>query len=132
MIALSHDSEFRNPVTITSLEKFKFGSWKNLLNNQDLMFQSEIASKSSSGSYRYLTHTTDKAMMERKTKIRSTRIACRRISETDGSAKFITGEDLELWYRDKIKGTVRPEKLEFDEGYKKHFTKFVQGRFLMS
>ncbi len=28
--------------------------------------------------------------------------------------KFITGEDLELWYRDKIKGTVRPE-VEFDE-----------------
>ncbi len=25
-------------------------------------------------------------------------------------AKFITGEDLELWYRDKIKGMVRPEK----------------------
>ncbi len=32
--------------------------------------------------------------------------------ETDGSMKF-TGEDLELWYCDKIKGTVRPEKLEF-------------------
>ncbi len=28
--------------------------------------------------------------------------------------------------RDKIKGTVRPEKLEFDS-YKKHFTKFVIG-----
>ncbi len=48
--------------------------------------------------------------------------------ETDGM-KFITGEDLELGIRQKIKGTVRPEKLEFDEGYKKHFTKFAQGRF---
>ncbi len=31
--------EFRNPVTITSLEKIKF-EVENLLNNQDLMFQS--------------------------------------------------------------------------------------------
>ncbi len=29
--------------------------------------------------------------------------------ETDGSMKFITGEDLELWYRDKIKGTIYVE-----------------------
>ncbi len=25
-------------------------------------------------------------------------------------------EQLEIWYRDKIKGTVKPEKLEFNEG----------------
>ncbi len=42
--------------------------------------------------------------------------------------KFIT-IDLKLWYRDEIKGTVRPEKLEFDEGYKKHFTKVCTGDF---
>ncbi len=65
-----------NPVTITSLEKFKFGSWKSL-NNQDLMFQSRNveASKSSSGSYRYLTHTTDKKM-ERKTRYEVQELAC--------------------------------------------------------
>ncbi len=53
-------------MTITSPEKFKFEAGKSL-NNQDLMFQSRNveASKSSSGSYRYLTHTTDKAMMEK-------------------------------------------------------------------
>ncbi len=38
-IALSHDSKFRNPVTITSLEKFRSLTGKSL-NNQDLMFQS--------------------------------------------------------------------------------------------
>ncbi len=38
--------------------------------------------------------------------------------------KFITGEDLELWYRDKIKGTVRPE-IGVMKRYKKHFTKFI-------
>ncbi len=31
--------------------------------------------------------------------------------ELDGSIEFITGEQLEIWYRDKIKGTVKPEKL---------------------
>ena len=124
--------EFRNPVTITSLEKFKFEAGKSL-NNQDLMFQSRNveASKSSSGSYRYLTHTTDKAMMERKTRYEVQELLVAEY-ETDGSMKFITGEDLELWYRDKIKGTVRPEKLEFDEALQEAFTKFVQGRFLMS
>ncbi len=60
--------EFRNPLSITSLEKFKFQG--KSLNNQEFSEQSrnvEEASKSSSGSYRYLTHTTQiKAMMERK------------------------------------------------------------------
>ncbi len=86
--------EFRNPVTITSLEKLKFEVGKSL-NNQDLMFQSEmLASKSSSGSYRYLTHTTDKAMMkERRYEVQELLVA---EYETDGSMKFITGEDLEL------------------------------------
>ncbi len=40
--------------------------------------------------------------------------------ETDGSMKFITGEDLELWYRGQIKGTVRPE-IEFDEALQEAF-----------
>lgn len=119
--------EFRNPVTITSLEKFKFEAGKSL-NNQDLMFQSRNveASKSSSGSYRYLTHTTDKAMMERKTRYEVQELIVAEY-ETDGSMKFITGEELELWYRDKIKGTVRPEKLEFDEALQETFYKVRQG-----
>ena len=119
--------EFRNPVTITSLEKFKFEAGKSL-NNQDLMFQSRNveASKSSSGSYRYLTHTTDKAMMERKTRYEVQELIVAEY-ETDGSMKFITGEDLELWYRDKIKGTVRPEKLEFDEALQETFYNVRQG-----
>ncbi len=72
-------------------------------------------------------HTTDKAMMERKDKIRRQELLVAEY-ETDGSMKFITGED-ELWYRDKIKGTVRPREMEFDEVLlKKHFYKtFVQG-----
>jgi adenylate kinase family enzyme len=119
--------EFRNPVTITSLEKFKFEAGKSL-NNQDLMFQSRNveASKSSSGSYRYLTHTTDKAMMERKTRYEVQELIVAEY-ETDGSMKWITGEELELWYRDKIKGTVRPEKLEFDEALQETFYKVRQG-----
>ncbi len=32
----------------------------------------------------------------------------------------------------KSKEQYDPEKVEFDERYKKHFTKFVQGRFLMN
>ncbi len=52
--------EFRNPLSITFLEKFKFLAGKSS-NIQDLMFVSRNVevSKSSSGSYRYLTHTTD-------------------------------------------------------------------------
>ncbi len=45
--------------------------------------------------------------MERKTRYASTQELLVAEYETDGSMKFITGEDLELWYRDKIKGTVR-------------------------
>ncbi len=45
--------------------------------------------------------------------------------------KFITGEDLELWYRDKIKGTVR-RKWSTLKHYRSILQKFVQGRFLMS
>ncbi len=57
---------------------------------------------------------TDKAD-GKKDKIRSTRIKFVAEYETDGSMKFITGEDLELLVSWQIKGTVRPEKLEFDE-----------------
>ncbi len=69
-IALSHDSRIRNPVTITSLEKFKFEVGKSL-NNQDfdVPVRNVEASKSSSGSYRQFdTYDRAKAMMERKTR----------------------------------------------------------------
>lgn len=119
--------EFRNPVTITSLEKFKFPVGKSL-NNQELMFQSRNveASKSASGSYRYLTHTTDKAMMERKTRYEVQELLVAEYG-TDGSIEFLNGEQLEIWYRDKIKGTVRPEKLEFDEALQEAFYKIRTG-----
>ncbi len=51
--------------------------------------------------------------------------------ETDGSMKFVTGEDLELWYRDKIKGTVRP-KWNLMKRYKKQLYKVRTGEILMS
>ncbi len=74
---------------IISLEKSKFEVGKSL-NNQDLMFQSRNveASKSSSGKVRYLTHTTDKAMMERKTRYEVQALFVAEY-ETDGSMKFI-------------------------------------------
>lgn len=119
--------EFRNPLSIRSLEKFKFPVGKSL-NNQDLMFQSRNVevSKSSSGSYRYLTHTTDKAMMERKTRYEVQELFVVEY-DTDGSIEFITGEQLEIWYRDKIKGTVKPEKLEFNEAVQEAIYKVRQG-----
>ncbi len=59
--------EFGKSQTITSLEKFKFEG--KSLNNQDLMSSLEMLKQvNHHGSYRYLTHTTDKAMMERKTR----------------------------------------------------------------
>ena len=92
------------------------------------MFQSRNveASKSSSGSYRYLTHTTDKAMMERKTRYEVQELLVAEYG-TDGSIEFLNGEQLEIWYRDKIKGTVRPEKLEFDEALQEAFYKIRTG-----
>ncbi len=46
--------------------------------------------------------------MERKTDTKYKKLLVAEY-ETDGGMKFITGEDLELWYRGKIKGTVRRE-----------------------
>ncbi len=80
------------------------------MNNQGLMFQSRNveASKSSSGSYRYLTHTTDKAMMERKTRYEVQELF---VAEYKLMAvlKFITGEDLELCIVTKSKERYVPE-----------------------
>jgi hypothetical protein len=119
--------EFRNPVMITALEKLKFPVGKSL-NNQEMMFQSRNVeiSKSESGSYRYLTHTTDKAMMERKTRYEVQELLVAEYG-TDGSIEWKTGEELELWYRNKIKGTVKPEKLEFSEALQEALFKIRQG-----
>ncbi len=65
-------------------------------------------SKSSSGSYRYLTHTTtDKAMMEKKDKIQYKELLVAEY-ETDGQYKNLT--KLELWYRDKSKEQYVPRR----------------------
>ncbi len=48
--------------------------------------------------------------------------------ETDGSMKFITGEDLELCIVTKSKERYVPERLEFDEALQEAILqKFVQG-----
>jgi hypothetical protein len=119
--------EFRNPVTITALEKLKFPVGQSL-NNQEMMFQSRNVevSRSESGSYRYLTHTTDKAMMERKTRYEVQELLVAEYG-TDGSIEWKTGEDLEIWYRNKIKGTVKPEKLEFNEALQEAYFKIRHG-----
>ncbi len=44
--------------------------------------------------------------------------------------KFITGEDLGTWYRDKIKGTVQPEKINLMKRHKKHLQSSYRGDFL--
>lgn len=121
--------EFRNPVTVATLEKFKLPVGESL-NGQELMFQSRNveASRSISGSYRYLTHTTDKAMMERKTRYEVKELIVAEYG-TDGKIEWITGEQLELWYRDKIKGTVKPEKIKFDEALQEAFYKIRTGEY---
>ncbi len=60
-----------------------------------------------SGSYRYLAHTTDRAMMERKTRLKVQELLVAEY-EADGSMKFITGEDLELVsWQNQRNGTSR-------------------------
>ncbi len=60
------------------------------MNNQDLMFQSRnVEGKSPSGSYRYLTHTTDKANDGKKDTYEVQELLVAEY-ETDGSMKFIT------------------------------------------
>ena len=48
---------------------------------------------------RYLTHTTPEAMREQKTRYNVSEIYLK----TNPSEDFVTGEDLERWYRSKIK-----------------------------
>ncbi len=68
-------------------------------------------------------------MMERKTRYEVQELLVAEY-EIDGSMKFITGEDLELWYRDKIKGTViRPEKLNLVKLLQEAFYSSYRGDF---
>ncbi len=56
--------------------------------------------------------------MERKTRYEVQELLAAEYHETDAVVKFITGEDLELWYRDENqRNGTRPEKLEFDEAF---------------
>ncbi len=118
-------------------------SWENsslklenlLKNNQDLMFQSRNAeaSKSSSGSWP-LFDTYDRQVQwwkERQdTKYKNCLL---QNMKTDGSMKFYYWRRFRTsWYRDKIKGTVRPEKLNLMKRYKQHLQSSYRGDFLMS
>ncbi len=80
------------------------------LNNQDLMFQSRNveASKSSSGSYRYLTtYDRQKNDGKRKTRYEVQELLAAEY-ETDGSMKFITGKICELYRGQKSKERYVP------------------------
>ncbi len=48
--------------------------------------------------------------------------------DTDGSIEFYNWEQLEIWYRDKIKGTV--EKLEFNEAVQEWLIKYVKVKLM--
>ncbi len=88
-------------------------------------------SKSSSGSYRYLTHTTDSNDGKEKDKI----LACELlVAEYENRWQY----EIYYWrrfrtrYRDKIKGTVRPRNWNLMKRYKKHSYKVRTGEILMS
>ncbi len=72
-----------------------------------------------------------RAMMERKTRYEVQELLVAE-HETDGSTKFITGEDLGTWYRDKIKERYVPRNWNLMKRYKKHSYKVRTGRALMS
>ncbi len=61
----------------------------------------------------------------------STEVALVAEYETDGGMKFITGEDLELWYRDKIKEQYVPKKWNLMKALQA-FSKVRTGEILMS
>ncbi len=77
--------------------------------------------------YRYLTHMTDKAMMERKTRYEVQEMLVAE-HETDGSMEICYWRRFRTCIVDKIKERYVLEK-NLMKRYKKHFTKFVQGRF---
>ncbi len=95
------------------------------------MFQSRnVEGKSSSGSYRHFwLHTTDKAMMERKTRYEEViRIACCRILNRWQYVYYWRRFRKPLVRDKKIKGTVRPE-IEWWSVTRSIYKVFVQGRF---
>ncbi len=71
--------------------------------------------------------------MERKTRYEVHELFVVEVWLTDGSREFITGEQLRIWYWGiKLKGTVKPEKLEFNEAVQEAIYKVRQGEILMS
>ncbi len=70
-------------------------------------------------------HTIKISIMKRKDKVWVQELLVVEY-DTDGSIEFITGEQLEIWYRDKIKGTVTAE-LEFNEAVQEAIYKACQG-----
>ncbi len=125
----------RNPVTIISLKNSKFENWKIFEQSRfDVPVSKSWASKSSSGSYRYLTVIRRRQGNDGKERARRYEVQIAFVAEYETLewqyGKFITGEDLELlvsWQKSR-NGTSR--RVDFDEAdYKKHFTKFVQGDF---
>ncbi len=81
-----------------------------------------LASKSSSAVIVILTTYDRQGTMERKTRYEVQELLVAEY-ETDGSMKFITAQNFGIVTKLKERYVL---KLEFDEGYKKHFTKFVQ------
>ncbi len=74
---------------------------------------------------RYLTHVRQTSNDGKKTRYEVQEFVAE--YETDGSKYEIYYHDLELWYRDKIKGTVRPEELNLDEALQEAFYKVRTG-----
>ncbi len=92
----------------------KLSSSREIIKQSNLMFQSPRCWgkwKSSSGSYRYLTHTTDKAMMERKTRNYEVQKLFIVEYDTDGSRIYNWRAVRNLVQGIKLKGTVKPEKV---------------------
>ncbi len=69
-------------------------------------------------SYRYLSHTTDKAMMERKTRYEVQELFVAEYNG-DGGMKFITGEDLNFGIVTKSKERYVPRNWNLMKRYKK-------------
>lgn len=66
---------------------------------------------SQSGSLRYLTHTTDKAMSEEKVRYNVSELY---VIDNTGNFpnQFLQGDDLETWYRTKIKSTPKSNSVD--------------------
>ncbi len=118
--------EFRIPQS-HFLRRSKFEAGKSL-NNQDLMFQSLKCLKQANhhGSYRYLTHIRQGSDKKERQDTKWPRIVCWWIWNRWQYWNLLLAKM--NWYRDKIKGTVRPRNGIWHVT-RSIFTKFVQGYF---